>query len=242
VRLARENSDWGNGKIQGELIKLGYELSDETVATILKRHGIPPAPERHRSPSWRHLMTHYKDQILVSDFFTVETFFLQTVYVLFFIELSTRRVYLTGCTTHPTSAWVSQQARQLTWELEGRTPAIHFLIHDRDTKVSGLFDMVFQAEKIHVIRTPFRAPNANAYAERWVRTVRQECLNKLLTLSPAHLRRVLREYQTYYNEVRPHQGLAQRPPLAFGTRCASDPVRCRAVLGGILHDYFREAA
>lgn len=242
VRLARENPAWGNARVAGELTKLGYSLSDETIATILKRHGIPPAPERHRSPSWQNLMAHYRDQILACDFFTVETLFLQTIYVLFFIELSTRRVYIAGCTTEPRSAWIVQQARQLTWQLEGRTPAVHFLIHDRDTKFTEAFNTVFRGQAVHVILTPFRAPNANAVAERWVRTVRQECLDKLLILTQAHLRRVLADYQTYYNEARPHQGLAQRAPLARVEPTGHGPVRCRAVLGGILRDYYRAAA
>jgi transposase InsO family protein len=162
--------------------------------------------------------------------------------VLFFIELNTRRVYVAGCTDRPDSAWVAQQARQLTWELDGRTPNIHFLIHDRDTKFAAAFDTVLRAEGIHVICTPVRAPNANACAERWVRTVRQECLDKLLILNQAHLRRVLREYQTYYNQARPHQGLAQESPLPRLAPKAEGPVCCRAVLGGILHDYYRAAA
>ncbi len=168
VRLARENPDWGNARIEGELTKLGFTLSDETIATILKRHGIPPAPERQPSPSWQTLMTHYREQVLACDFFTVETLFLQTLYVLFFIELSTRRVYLVGCTNQPTSAWVVQQARQLTWQLESRNPAIHFLIHDRDTKLTEAFDTVFRSQRVHIILTPFRAPNANAVAELYL--------------------------------------------------------------------------
>jgi transposase InsO family protein len=224
------------------LTKLGYDLSDETVANILRRHGIPPAPERHRSPSWQNLMSHYKDQILACDFFTVETLFLQTVYVLFFIELRTRRVYLAGCTTHPQSAWIAQQARQLSWALDERTPSIHFLIHDRDTKFTAAFDTMFRAEGVHVILTPFRAPNANAFAKRWFRTVHQECLDKLLIVNQTHLRSVLGEYVAYYNEVRPHQGLAQQPPLPRRLSSTEGPVCCRAVLGGILHDYYREAA
>jgi hypothetical protein len=162
-------------------------------------------------------MAHYRDQILACDFFTVETLFMQTIYVLFFIELSIRRVYIAGCTTEPRSAWIVQEARQLTWQLEGRTPAVHFLIHDRDTKFTVAFNTVFRGQAVHVILTPFRAPNANAVAERWVRTVRQECLDKLLILNQAHLRRGLAEYQTYYNEARPHQGLAQRATCARGT-------------------------
>ena len=166
VRLARENRGWGNLKIAGELAKLGIELSDETVADILRRHGIPRAPERGGSPSWRHLMSHYRDQILACDFFTVETFFLPTVYVFFFIELGSRRVHFAGCTEQPNSAWVNQQARPVVWDLEGRSPRLHFLIHDNDSKFTETFDMIFAAEHSHVIHTPVRAPNANAWCGR----------------------------------------------------------------------------
>ena len=241
VRLAREN-DWGNGKIEGELIKLGYELSDETVANILKRHGIPPVPERSPSPSWRHLMIHYRDQLLACDFFTVETFFLKTIYVLVFIEIGTRRVHFAGCTAHPTGAWVTQQARQIMWELSDRQPAIRFLIRDRDLKFTTAFDTVFRSAGITVIRTPVRAPNANAYTERWVRSARQECLDKLLIINENHLRRVMREYIAYHNTARPHQGLEQRIPIPRSISEATGPVRYRKVLGGILHDYYREVA
>jgi putative transposase len=208
VRLARENRDWGNLKIAGELAKLGITLSDETVAAILRRQGIPRAPERDSSPSWRHLMSHYKGQILAYDFFTVETFFLQTLYVFFFIELGSRRVHFASCTEHPTSAWVNQQARQLVWKLEGHSPRTHFLIHDNDSKFTETFDTIFASQQIHVIHTPVRAPNANAFAERWFRTVRHEFLDKVLIFTEAHLRRVLCEYITYYNGARPHQALA----------------------------------
>src|SRR5262249_17634839 len=150
VRLARENLDWGNLKIAGELAKVGIEISDESVADILRRHGIPHAPQRGGSPSWRHLMAHYKDQILACDFFTTETFFIQTLYVFFFIELGSRRVHFAGCTEHPNSAWVNQQARQVVWDLEGRTPRIHFLIHDNDSKFTETFDTIFASEYIHV--------------------------------------------------------------------------------------------
>jgi len=241
VRLAREN-DWGNGKIEGELIKLGYELSDETVANILKRHGIPPVPERSPSPSWRHLMIHYRDQLLACDFFTVETFFLKTIYVLVFIEIGTRRVHFAGCTAHPTGAWVTQQARQIMWELSDRQPAIRFLIRDRDLKFTTAFDTVFRSAGITVIRTPVRAPNANAYTERWIRSARQECLDKLLIINENHLRRVMREYIAYHNTARPHQGLEQRIPIPRSISEATGPVRYRKVLGGILHDYYREVA
>ena len=166
VRLACENTDWGYGKIQGELLKLDIDLSEETIANILERYGIPPAPERGTSPSWRHLMTHYKDQLLACDFFTVEMLFLQIIYVFFFIEVGPRRVHFAECTTNPTGAWVTQQARQMMWELVDREPAIRFLIRDNDTKFTAAFDTVFRSEGIDIIRTLYRAPNANAFAER----------------------------------------------------------------------------
>jgi putative transposase len=241
LRLARENN-WGNERIEGELLKLGYTISDETVGNILRRHGIPPAPERDPSPSWRHLMTHYRDQLLACDFFTVETLFLQTLYVLVFIEIGSRRVHFASCTAHPNNVWITQQARQMMWELEDRDPAIQFLIRDNDKKYSHAFDTVFRAEGIDVISTPYRAPNANAYAERWIRSVREECLDKLLIINQAHLRRVMREYVEFFNTARPHQGIDQQIPIALPTSNTRGPIRCRNVLGGIIHDYYRDAA
>jgi putative transposase len=206
LRLAREN-DWGYERIEGELIKLGVTISHETVGNILQRHGIPPAPERAPSPSWRHLTMHYKDQLLACDFFAVETLFLQTLYVLVFVEIGTRRVHFAGCTAHPDNAWVTQQARQVMWKLENHEPGIRFLIRDHDKKFTQSFDTVFRAEGIAVIPTPYRALNANACAERWIRSTREECLDKLLIINPAHLRRVMREYTAFFNTARPHQGL-----------------------------------
>jgi len=164
VRMARENDDFGYDRIQGELEKLGYTISDEGIANILRRHNIPPSPERGGSPSWRHLMTHYKDQILACDFFTVETLFLKTVYVLFFIELGTRRVHFAGCTANPDDAWITQQARQITWNLDRTDKRFRFLIRDRDKKFTEAFDTIFRSEGMNIIRTPVQAPNANGYA------------------------------------------------------------------------------
>jgi putative transposase len=242
VRLARENSDWGYGKIQGELGKLGYDVSEETIGTVLERHGIPPAPQRRGSTSWRQLMRHYKAQILACDFFTLDTLFLQTVYVLFLIELGTRRVHVAGCTAHPNAAWVTQQARQMVWALDDREPAIHFLIHHNDTKFTTTFDAIFQSEGITVIHTPFRAPNANAFAERWIRTVREECLQKLLIINQAHLRSILREYMAYFNISWPYQGIGQQTLIPLTIVSRDGPVCCRELLGGTVHDYFRAAA
>jgi putative transposase len=242
VRLAREN-DWGYERIEGELHKLGISISHETIGTILERHGIPPAPEREPSPSWRHLMSHYKDQMLACDFFTVETLFLQTLYVLVFIEIGSRRMYFAGCTTHPDGQWVTQQARQVTWELDDDERDIRFLIRDNDKKFTEAFDTVFSAEGIDIIKTPYRAPNANAYAERVIRSIREECLDKLLIVNEAHLGRVMREYSRFYNTARPHQGIEQQIPMPRkAIENPTGPVRCRNVLGGIVHDYHREAA
>jgi putative transposase len=241
VRLARENG-WGNERIEGELKKLGYTISHETVGNILRRHTIPPAPERQPSPSWRHLMTHYKEQLLACDFFNVETLFLQTIYVLVFIAIDSRRVHFAGCTAHPNGAWVEQQARQLMWALADREPNIRFLIRDHDKKFTEAFDTVFRFEGIDVIPTPVRAPNANAFMERWIRSVRGERLDKLLIINQTHLRRAMGDYVEFFSTARPHQGLEQRIPFPKASGQGHGPVRCRNVLGGIIHDYYRDAA
>ena len=163
VRLAGENDSWGYGKIEGELLKLGHQVSQTTIRNILDRHGIVPAPVRNGSLGWRHLMTHYKQQILACDFFTVETLCLQTLYVLFYIEVGTRRVYLAGVTAHPDGFWVAQQARQYVWTLQENEVKPRFLIHDNDQKFTDAHDTVFRSERIRIIPTPFQAPNANGY-------------------------------------------------------------------------------
>ena len=243
VRLAQDNPHWGIDRIHGELLKLGIRLGATTVRAILARHGIPPAPQRSKqASSWRHLMSHYKEQILACDFFTIETIRLQTLYVLFFIEVGTRRVHLAGCTSTPTSVWLTQQARQMIWSLADRQPSIRFLIHDRDTKFSRAFDTVFAAEGINILLTPVQAPNANAFAERWIRSVRHECLDRILIVNESHLRRVLTTYVSHYNAARPHQGLAQQAPLIYPTSPGTGPILRRDLLGGIIHEYYREVA
>ena len=186
-------------------------------------------------------MTHYKEQLIACDFFTVETLTLKTLYVLFFIELGSRKVHRAGVTANPNQTWVTQQARQVMWELGERNPPCRFLIRDRDNKFPQAFDTVFRSEGIDVIRTPVRAPNANAYAERWVRTVREECLDHLLILNQTHLRRVLKTYTEYYNEARPHQGIGQRIPVPQELSPCTGTVKHRKVLGGIINDYYRSS-
>jgi putative transposase len=158
------------------------------------------------------------------------------------IELGTRRVYLAGCTSHPTAGWVTQQARQFGWALQDGRLSVRFLIRDRDSKYPTAFDTVFRSEGVTIVRTPYRAPNANAIAERWIRSVREECLDHQLILNQAHLRRVLTAYVVYYNRTRPHQGLDQRTPVAPDRPCGGGPIQRRDVLGGLLHDYYREGA
>jgi transposase InsO family protein len=167
---------------------------------------------------------------------------LQTIYVLFFIELGTRRVHFAGCSANPNAPWVVQPAGQMLWAPEEREPAIRFLIHDRDPKFTSSFDTVFKAEGIDIIRTPIRAPNANAFAERWVRTAPDACLNKLLIINQAHLRQVKGEFVAYHSTARPHQGIDQQIPISRTTPTGTGPFGCRNVLGGIIPNYYREAA
>jgi transposase InsO family protein len=213
------------------------------VRAVLRRHGLPPAPERRRrGGTWRQFLHGHRHQVLACDFFTVETLFLRTIYVLFFVELGTRRVHLAGCTAHPTAAWVTQQARQLSWQLQDGAIAARYLVRDRDSKFVPGFEAVFRSEGVAVLRTPYRAPTANAFAERWVGSVRRECLDQLLIISEAHLRRVLGVYVEHYNEARPHQGLGQRTPVPRAVSGGQGRIRRRDRLGGLLGEYGREAA
>jgi putative transposase len=243
LRLAKENLRWGYGKIDGGLRKLGFEASQTTIRDILRRHHIQSAPVRNGSIGWRTLFAHYKDQLLACDFFTVETVWLKSLYVFFFIEIGTRRVHLAGVTANPTQAWVTQQARQILWNLDDAQPPLRFLIRDNDGKYSDAFDTVFISEGFHVLPTPFRAPNANAFAERWIRTAREECLDQFLILNDAHLQLGLSEFTNrYYNVARPHQGIDQRSPIPYGQPQHAGSIQRRNILGGIIHDYYRSPA
>jgi len=238
VQLALENN-WGYGKIKGELGKLGIKLSLTSVGNILRDKGILPAPIRAGSLGWKTLMNHYREQLLAVDFFTVETILLKTIYVFFMIELGTRRVYLAGITQHPNGHWVIQQARNQVWLLQENDTDYIGLIRDNDSKYTDAFDAVFESEDINIIRTPYRAPNANAFAERFVRTIREEMLDKVLVLNQAHLRRILIEFLEYYNRRRPHQGIDQQSPIERPEPLTEGLIQKRLVLGGIINDYFR---
>jgi putative transposase len=163
VRLARENRAWGYGKLQGELLKVGHRASRATITRVLRRQGLPPAPRRGRT-TWRAFLAQHRNQLLACDFFTVDTLSLQRLYVLFFIELGSRRLYLAGCTSHPSAAWVTQQARQFSWRLQDETSRpLRFLIRDRDGKFPAGFDSIFASEGITIVKTPPQTPNANAW-------------------------------------------------------------------------------
>ena len=241
VRLARENPRWGYRRIVGELRKLGLQGSATSVRSVLKRHKIPPAPRRS-GPSWRTFLRTQAQGVIACDFLTVDTVWLRRFYVLFFIELGTRRVRLAGATEHPSGTWTTQQARNLMIESCGREPPARLLIHDRDAKFSAAFDEVFRTEQMQVVRTPFKAPNANAHAERFVRTLREECLDWLLVVGRRHLERVLRDYVDHYNRERPHRALKLRAPQPSPHVIPLRPRPHTAIgrrdrLGGLIHEY-----
>jgi transposase InsO family protein len=240
LRLAAENPGWGYKHIHGELAGLGYTLLPSTVWNILRRHGIEPVPGRARL-SWREFLRQQAASIVECDFFTVDTIWLRRLYVLFFIELERRRVHIAGVTAHPNGAWVTQHTRNLltTLRAEGKQPQM--LIHDRDVKLTKAVDEFLRSQAISVIRTPIAAPIAKAHAERWVGSVRRECLDRILILSQSHLEGVLREYVAYHNTHRPHRSLGQQPPIPKPIPIRPPPDQARVCrrdrLGGLLHEY-----
>jgi len=245
LRLARENPTWGYRRIHGELCRLGYRdrIGASTVWTILRRAGVAPAPKRS-AVSWRQFLRAQAASVLAVDCFTVDTVFLQRLYVLLAIEIATRRVHVLGVTAHPVGDWVAQQARNLVMQVDEDLAEFRFLVRDRDTKFTAAFDTVFAAEGIEVLRTPVRAPRANAYAERWVGTVRREVLDRMLILGGGQLRLVLAEFVDHYNVRRPHRALGQLPPLGPGEPAVVVPagrVVRRDRLGGLIHEYAQVA-
>jgi putative transposase len=241
LRLARENPRWGYQRIVGELNGLGIAVSATTVKKILRQAGLGPAGSRG-GLSWRAFLRAQAQSMVAVDFFTVETIALKRLYVLFFIELGSRRVHLAGCTANPTGPWVTQQARQFAWTLQERSGSFRFLIRDRDSKFTRDFDAVFAGDGIETIKTPVRAPQANAIAERFVRTIRAECLDWLLIMNRRHLERVLRVFGDHYNRHRPHRSLDLTPPdpLPPQLQTQHSPtvlVERRDRLGGLIHEY-----
>ena len=244
ARLAQENPRWGYQRIQGELLRLGIQVSATAIRTILRRHRLGPAPRR-ASTTWRAFLRQQAAGIIACDFFTVDTVWLRRLYVLFFIELDTRRVHLAGVTATPTGSWVTQQARNLLLALEEQRRRVRFLLRDRDAKFCRSFDDVFRAEGAEIVLTPVQAPTANAFAERWVGTIRAECLDWLLIVGREHLEQALRVYVEHYNRHRPHRALSMdAPDPPDVTAVGKDhPGRLhrRDLLGGLVHEYRRAA-
>jgi len=241
-RMAKDNASWGYMRIKGECLKLGVRVSATTVKKVLANAGLDPAPRRD-GPSWSEFLRLQADGIVACDFFSVETAFLRTLYVLFFIEVGSRRLQITMSTGNPDGEFVTQQARNLS--MDGELEGVEFLIRDRDSKYTRSFDEVFACEGSRVIKTPVRAPKANAFAERFVRTVRHEVLDHTLVLGRRHLDRILRRYAEHYNAQRPHRGLDLRTPARDLERPISPDVpRVRRIdfLGGLIHEYEPVAA
>jgi putative transposase len=234
----------GYRRIQGELVGLGIPLAPSTIWAILRRHGIEPAPRRAEL-SWSEFLRAQASAIVACDFLTVDTVWLRRLYVLFFIELASRRVHFGGVTANPHERWVTQQARNLVMTLAEREQPVCFLVRDRDSKFTPSFDEVFRSEGIRVIRTPVRAPRAKAHAERWVGSLRRECLDRILILGRRQLEQVVRAYISHHNEHRPHRSLDQRPPFAKPPVAEAPPpskIGRRDRLGGLLHEYYAIAA
>jgi putative transposase len=246
VRLARENRGWGYDRIVGALANLGYQVSDQTVGNILRRHDIAPAPERSRTTTWKEFIKSHMDVLAGADFFTVEVLTwrgLVTYYVLFFIEAGSRRVWLGGITRHPDSCWMEQVARNATMQDTGYLNGCRYLLHDRDQKFCREFRETLAAGGVECTRIPARSPNLNAHAERWVRSIKEECLSKVILFGAKSLQRVVSNFLDHYHHERNHQGkdnvlLFPVPVPEAGSRGA---IFCRERLGGLLK-YYSQAA
>ena len=239
ARLATENPTWGYRRIHGELAALGYRIGASTVWAILRRAGIDPSPRR-AGPSWSEFLRAQAHSILACDLLHLETITLRRLYAFFVIEHATRRVHVLGVTAHPSGAWLTQLARNLLMDLDDAGHRFRFLIRDHDAEFTAAFDAVFTATDIRIIRSPVRAPRANAIAERFVGSVRRELLDRMLIINQQHAAAVLRQYEQHYNNHRPHRTLDQAAPLRpipEPTMSETNTVRRRDRLGGLLHEY-----
>ena len=246
VRMAEENRSWGYDRIVGALANLGFEVSDQTVGNVLRHHGVPPAPERKRTTTWPAFVRTHLALLAGTDFFTAEVLTLRglvTCYVPFFIHLESRRVE-SEITIHPDELWMKQIARNVTMGGYGVLRDCSYLLHDRDWKYTQSFRAIIASGGVEPLALPAQSPNLNAYAERWVRSVKEECLSNVILLGERSLRRALNEYVAHYHAERNHQG--KRNVLLFprdtDIRREPQPVQCRERLGGLLRYYHQEAA
>src|ERR1700680_2616275 len=246
VRMAEENRSWGYDRIVGALANLGHEVSDQTVCNVLRRHGVPPAPARKQTTTWAAFIRAHLAVLAGTDFFTVEVLTLRglvTYYVLFFIHLESRRVDIAGITVHPDEQWMQQMARNVTMEGWGALLDCRYLLHDRDTKYTRSFRAIIASGQVEPLVLPARRPNLNAYAERWVRSVKEECQSKVVLFGERSLRRALSEYVEHLHAERNHQGKGNVLLFPRDTNiCPEGPVQSRERLGGLLRYYHREAA
>jgi len=254
-QLARENI-WGYKKIQGELKKLGIEISKTSVANILRRNGLPPSPD-HKGLTWRQFLSRHAEVFLCADLLTKEIWTfkgLQRAFVFFVLHLHTRRILLARATFSPNGRWLKQQARHVLWECQDRGIKARFFLHDNDACYSEGFDGLLKSAGLKPVKTPYQAPNTNAFAERWIRSLREECLNHLVILGLNRLQYVLDEYKDFFNHHRPHQGIGNEIPsqsnhqvsgqvrAASQRRLLPDDIQCQLFLGGLLKSYSRRAA
>ena len=247
VRLAKENRSWGYDRIVGALANIGHTVSDQTVGNILNRHGLTPVPERKKTTTWKDFIRTHRDLLVATDFFTAEVWTycgLVTYYVLFFIRISTREIHVAGLTPHPNKSWMTQIARNITMEGFGFLAPGEFLIHDRDGKYCPAFQKTFEAVGARSVALPPRSPNLNAYAERWVRSIKEESLANIIFFGEQSLRRAISEYVEHYHKERNHQGRGNVLifPSEQSEQRRDHPVLCRERLGGLLKYYYRKAA
>jgi transposase InsO family protein len=246
LRIARESPTWGYDRIQGALANLGHRISDTTVANILRAHGIEPAPDRRRLSTWKSFLQAHWDVLTSVDFTTLEVWTksgLVTCYLLFVLELATRRVHFAGCTTNPDEGWMLQVARNLTDAEGGFLRGKKYLLMDRDTKFSEAFRVILEQAGVEAVRLPARSPNLNPNLERFMRSIKEECLERMVLFGERSLQTAVANFLSHYHEERNHQGLGNRliePGEEVGR--AAGEVVCRERLGGILRYYCRKAA
>jgi putative transposase len=246
VQMARENPAWGYNRIQGALANLGHEISDTAIGNILKQHGIEPAPERKKQTTWKTFIQAHWDVLAAIDFTTIEVWTksgLATFYLLFVMEIATRRVNFAGCTTDPDEGWMMQVARNLTDSEEGFLRDRRYLLMDHDTKYAESFRTLLKESGIEPVRLPPKSPNMNAHIERFMRSLKEECLKRLILFGEESLRNAVGEFLIHFHSERNHQGLQNRliQPGAEANKSQNE-IDCRNRLGGMLRYYYRKAA